>query len=403
MTDDMMNKSTDTQVNTPAGTQASTVPSEIGHGNPMRLWSLAAVLIIVAFVYLTRGILLPFLIGLAIAYLLDPVADRLEGCKVPRGMAAALVIAVFFLSGFGILIALFPVLQQQVTDIAGALPATLAQLRPWLETFIAENGAAFSQLLGDDLDSILASAMQSGLANVQTVLTRLVSEGLAIFNIFALLLISPVVAFYLLRDWDLMIARLDHWLPKSVAPTVRIQLGKIDAVLSNFVRGQMIICLVMGGLYAVGWSLVGLNYSLALGVFAGVLAFVPFVGVVFALLVALLTAVGQWGFDPANIGLVVGVFVAVQTFEGMLLTPKLMGDRIGLHPVWVLFAAFAGGEILGFTGVLLALPIAAAIAVLVRFAIERYEDYFHLNAVDTDLAGEKEPQNSPALDGKEAD
>ncbi len=371
-----------------------------------RLWGGIAFLVVLVFIYATRGILLPFILGLAVAYLLDPVADRMEAVKIPRGIAAALVIFAFFGLSIGAVLALWPVFQAQLAAIAEVLPSTLAQLRPWLEDFVARNNTMLSELLGQDLESILLEAAQGIMGHVQAFAARLVSEGLALFNVLSLLLISPVVAFYLLRDWDLLVAKVDRWLPRSVGPTIRDQLGKIDTVLSGFVRGQMMICLIMGILYAVGWTAVGLNFGLILGFFAGVLAFVPFVGVFFVLLVAMVAAIGQWGFDAANLGLVGGVFLIVQTFEGMILTPKLMEDRIGLHPVWVLFAAFAGGELLGFVGILLALPIAASIAVLVRFVIERYEQHYGLvssavpDAVGVDARSEGEAEDESKDDDR---
>lgn len=347
-----------------------------------RLWGLLFFAIFVGAVVLTRGILLPFLLGLAIAYLLDPAADWLENRKIDRGLASGIVIILFFLFAAGVIVAFVPILQGQLVQAAKAIPAAIARLRPTIETLLAEHETLLSTFLGSDLASVLASAGQQALASLKTFVTQILSSSLALFNLLSLILISPVVAFYLLRDWDVMIAQLNDWLPPAYASDIREQTQKVDAVLSSFVRGQMFICFIMGALYAIGWSFVGLDFGLILGLLAGLMAFIPFVGVFFALFVALVVALGQWGLDWTNIVLVVGVFGAVQTLEGVFLTPRLMGDRVGLHPVWVLFAVFAGGEVMGFVGILIAVPAAASIAVLVRYVLERYVKHYGLDEAE---------------------
>lgn len=325
-----------------------------------------------AFLYLTKAILLPFLAGLAVAYFLDPVADMLEERKVPRGAAAAFVLVGFFLFAAGIALAFVPILQDQFATLSKILPKALAELRPWLNSQIEVLSDRFGLSLGGDIDSILAQAADAGMAHVQSAVSSVVQGGLAFFNIFSLLLITPVVGFYLLRDWDQLVARVDTLLPYQLAPRLRVIASEVNTVLAGFVRGQMLVSLCMSVLYAVGWSLTGLNFGLVLGVLAGILGFIPFVGALFGFLMALVIAVTQWGLDPINLGLVGLVYLIVQTLEGAVLTPRLVGDRVGLHPVWVLFAVFAGGEILGFVGVLIAVPFAAAFAVLVRHAIDDY-------------------------------
>jgi predicted PurR-regulated permease PerM len=336
-----------------------------------KFWQVATVVLVI-FVYLTKAVLFPFLAGLAVAYLLDPIADKLEARKVPRGIAASLVIGFFFLIIIGFILALVPVLRSQFDAFATSLPETLAGLRPWFNETLDNLSKQFDIDLASDAKGVLATFSDDILARVQTAAGSIIQNGLAFFNLLTLLLISPVVAFYLLRDWDLLVAKVDGWLPQSTGAIIREQVSKIDEVLAGFVRGQMLICLIMGVLYAIGWSLVGLNFGLVLGALAGIMAFIPFVGVFFALAIALIMGVGQWGLDFQNLGLVALVFLVVQVVEGVFLTPRLVGERVGLHPVWVLFAVFAGGEVAGFVGVLLAVPAAAAIAVLVRYAIEQY-------------------------------
>ncbi len=337
---------------------------------------IASLLVTVLFIYLTRGVLLPFLAGLAIAYFLDPVADILEERKVPRGVAAGLVISVFFLLIIGVFLAFWPILQSQLSAVSTSLPNTLANLRPWLNDVLAKLMTDYGVDLGSDVDSLLGTFSEGLFVQAKAALSGAVRGGLAFFNLLTLILISPVVAFYLLRDWDLIVAKVDGWLPTENGPAMREQLKKIDDVLAGFVRGQLLVSTTMGVLYGLGWSLAGLNFGLVLGILAGVMSFVPFVGALFAAVIAVAMAIGQWGFDPMNIAAVAGVFFVVQTLEGAFLTPRLVGERVGLHPVWVLFAVFAGGEVMGFVGVLIAVPAAAAIAVLVRFWIDHYLEHY---------------------------
>ena len=342
----------------------------------MKRWSIWILLIFTGvFFYLTRGVLLPFLFGLAVAYFLDPLTDRLEAVKVPRGLAAGLVITLFFLTIVGVFVALWPIMQGQLTAAVETLPKAISSIKPWLESIMASLSESLDMQIEGGADGLVSGLMQEGLARLNAAAGELLKSGLAMFNLLTMMIISPVVAFYLLRDWDLIIAKADGWLPTRGGQHIREQAVKIDTVLAGFVRGQMMVCLVMGALYAIGWSVVGLKFSLLLGVLAGILAFVPFVGAVVAAAIALLIGYDQWGLGW-EMAQVLAVYGVVQVIEGSYLTPKLVGDRVGLHPVWVLFAVFAGSEIMGFVGVLIAVPAAAAIAVMVRFWIAQYLDHY---------------------------
>lgn len=330
------------------------------------------------FVYLTHGVMLPFLMGLAVAYFLDPVADRLEAWGAPRGAAAALVITFFFLLIVGVVLAFWPVLQAQIVSASTTLPKTVAGLRPLLNDMMQSLSNQFGADVASDVDSMLEGFTTSLFDTVKGAAAGVLSSSLAVFNILSLLILSPVVAFYLLRDWDLIVAKVNGWLPPAHAPVIREQMGKIDMVLAGFVRGQMLVSTAMGVLYGVGWALVGLDFAVVLGVLAGVMSIIPFAGAVFAAVVAIAMAIGQFGFDITQIALVGSVFLVVQAIESAVLTPRLLGDRVGLHPVWVLFAVFAGGEVMGFVGVLIAVPATAAIAVLVRYWIDVYLDHYEI-------------------------
>lgn len=362
----------------------------------MNKWVIAAVVaVIFGFIYLSKAILLPFMLGFAIAYFLDPLADKLEARKVPRGLAAALVLLLFFLLMSGVLFAFWPIIKAQLAAVATKLPQTLASFGPKLDSLMASLSERFGITFSSS-EGMLSAAAEKGLSALNSSLSNLVMNGLAVLNLLMLLLISPVVAFYLLRDWDLLVARVNGLLPPSSASDVRQIMTDIDKVLAGFVRGQIMVAFFMGVLYAIGWSLVGLNFSVLLGVLAGVLAFIPVVGAVFAALLACIVAIGQFGLDPSAIGLTLLVYLVVQVVEGAYLTPKLVGDKVGLHAVWVLFAIFAGSEAMGFLGVLIAVPFAAAVAVLVRYWVKRYENHYELGVEALVEASETLEQASEA-------
>jgi len=369
----------------------------------MKKWYIwLGVVLVGAFIYMTRGVLLPFLSGLAIAYFLDPITDKLEERKVPRGAASALVIVLFFTLLVGVMLAFWPILQSQVAVAAKSLPETMARLRPWLDELLKNLDANYGIGNGGDASSLLAGVADQAMGKLNQAVGSAVQGGLAVFNILTLILISPVVAFYLLRDWDNIVARIGSWLPVHIAPTVRTQAAEVDKVLAGFVRGQMIVSLTMGILYAAGWSLVGLDLAIVLGMLAAVLAFIPFVGALFVAVVAVALAIGQFGFDGTQIGLVMLVFLVVQVIEGAFLTPRLIGERVGLHPVWVLFAVFAGGEVMGLVGVLIAVPTAAALAVLVRFVINKYLTHYDLHPAEPVVAiGQKDDKSDEKSDEEE--
>lgn len=200
----------------------------------------------------------------------------------------------------------------------------------------------------------------------------IIAGGLAFFNIITLVVVAPVVAFYLLRDWDTVTSRLSSWWPRRYDATIRDLLAQSDEALSGFVRGQFLVCICLAVLYAIGWGAIGLDYFIVLALLAGLLGFVPFVGPFFGVAMSVLVAIGQFGIDPTRIGLVLAVFGVVQVIEGSVLTPNLIGNRIGLHPVWVLFAIFAGGELMGVVGIFLAVPIAAVTGVVARWLLTQY-------------------------------
>ncbi len=326
------------------------------------------------FAYITRGILLPFIAGFALAYLADPLADRLESWGIGRGIATGLIIAGFFLLVVGGMLAIWPLLQAQLIGLVKSLPAAIDGVRERLDLLMLSLSAELGADLEQQARGVLSSALEQGLKGIQAVANRAFAGGLAFFNFLTLLLITPMVAFYLLRDYDRIIERANALLPRAHAPLIRKTFNDIDRVLSGFVRGQLCVMAVMAVLYAVGWTAIGLDYGLILGLVAGLLGIIPFIGMVFAAALALAVGYGQWGPDMVNLGLVASVWIFVQILESSVLTPRLLGREVGLHPVWVLFAVFAGGEVAGFVGVLVAVPAAAVIAVLLRTSLAHYRD-----------------------------
>jgi len=337
-----------------------------------RPWAgLAGLAVFCLLLYLLRGVLLPFVAGMMVAYFLDPVADRLERAGCSRTLAVALIIAAFFLGVVLLLALLIPAVQVQASGFVERLPGYIDALRGHLVPLVERLLAA---LPAGELEKLRAAAGdQAGLAIgwMGDLFKGVLSGGVALVNLLSLVVIMPLVAFYMLRDWDRIVAGIDDLLPRPVAPTVRALAADIDRTLAAFVRGQATVCLLLGAFYAVGLSLVGLEFGLIVGLGTGLISFIPYFGMGLGLVVGMGIAVAQFP-DWPPIALTAAVFAAGQVIEGNFLTPRLVGGRVGLHPVWVIFAVMAGGALIGFTGVILSIPMAAAIGVLVRFALGRY-------------------------------
>ncbi len=324
-------------------------------------------------VYLLRAVLLPFVLGMAVAYFLDPIADRLERRGLSRTLAATLLTVLFLLSVAAFLMLLAPLMQSQLLAFVDRAPIYAELLR----TAAADLLAPIRARLGEDDLERLRGAVGSIAPTAARLLGQLVSGlwsgGLALVNLLSLVVITPIVAFYLLRDWDRIIARLDALLPRGQAETIREQCRLIDRSLAGFARGQAIVCLGLGVFYAIALSLIGLEFAIVVGLVTGLISFVPYFGMLTGLALSLGLAFAQFD-DWRPIALIAVVFVSGQVVEGNFVTPKLVGDRVGLHPVWMIFALLSGGALFGFLGLLLAVPAAAAIGVLFRFAVARYRE-----------------------------
>ena len=335
------------------------------------LFWLGLLLLVIAALGLVQSILMPFAVGFAIAYVLAPAVAQLERWGARRSFASLLVLTIFVLGLSLVLVILVPLIQGQVVQLIASAPSLVRSLQDQLgkllvllqEHLPAEDVAKVRDLFG----AKLGEAVTWLVGLMQGILT----SSLAILNIVSLVVVTPIVTFFLLRDWEKMVALVDSYLPRQSLETVRGQARVVSDTLVGFVHGQGLVCLILAIYYGIALSLAGLESGLALGLLIGVLAIIPYLGAATGFLLAVSLAASQYGTWRAIL-VVVGIFAVGQVLEGNFLTPKLVGDRVHLHPVWVIFALFAGGTVFGFVGVLVAVPAAAVIGVLARFALARY-------------------------------
>ncbi|MFN7166367.1 MAG: AI-2E family transporter [Pannonibacter sp.] len=337
----------------------------------VQFWLLSLIAFIL-FMTVFSAVLLPFVAGMALAYLLDPVADRLERMGMSR-LAATLSILFAFVLVLGIvLILLVPVLGNQMLGFIDRLPGLVRSLQSLITENLGDRLTKVSGLSVADLQSSLGDIMSKGASWLGGLLNSVWSGGQALLSILSLFVITPVVAFYLLLDWDHMIERIDSWLPREHVETVRSLAREMDGAVAGFVRGQVSVCVLLGLFYAVSLVLLGLNFGLLIGIGAGLVSFIPFVGAALGLVASMSVAIVQFWPDWPWIVAVAVVFGVGQFIEGNILQPKLVGASVGLHPVWLMFALFAFGYLFGFVGLLVAVPAAAMVGVLARFALTQY-------------------------------
>lgn len=332
----------------------------------LRYWGIAAAVFFLLLWFL-GDVLLPFIVGGAIAYFLDPVADRMERMGLSRVAATSIISLIALMLVVLMVLAVIPTLVNQLTALVNAAPDIARRLQGFLlERFpdLADSTSTIRQTLTE-----IGMAIQArGAELAQGVLT----SALGVISIVLFIVVVPVVAFYLLLDWDDMVTRIDSMLPLDHAPTIRRLAREVDAVLAGFVRGQVSVCLALGTFYAVALMAAGLQFGLIVGAIAGAITFIPYVGSLVGGALAVGLALFQFWGDWLQIGLIAAIFAAGQFVEGNILTPRLVGKSVGLHPVWLLFALSAFGTVFGFVGMLIAVPVAASIGVVTRFAMEQY-------------------------------
>ncbi len=321
---------------------------------------------------LFASILLPFVAAAGIAYFLDPPTSRLQRVGVPRWVAALLLLAAVLLFALLFILLLYPLILAQVGMLIARLPTYVNLARTAADELLAHMQQQLGpEFVDERLRALVASQTGAVLAFLVTAVTRLIGGGFALFNVLTLLVVTPVVAFYLLRDWPEVVRHVDSWLPRRYAGVLRAQAHEVDRILSAWLRGQAMCCLALIIYYAVALSAVGLDLGLIVGMASGLLSFIPYVGSITGLFVAVGLAVAQFP-TWTGVVLVVGVFILGNILEGYVIYPRFLGDRVELHAVWVIFALFAGWAAFGFLGVLLAVPAAATIGVLCRFWLRRY-------------------------------
>lgn len=333
---------------------------------------LAAAVLLALMVALLKDVLLPFVAGVVLAYFLSPIVDKLAALGVNRVAASGLIVVAGALLVITLLVLILPLLFAQAQQFAVALPGEIERLRGAIEVWARErfgpNFADFDIGLKRATDSIATNwASLAGWAA-----SSLWDRSLAVFNFLSLLLVTPLVVFYLLVDWQAMVRKIDSWLPREHAPTLRVLASDINDAIAAFIRGQGTVCLILALFYATGLTAIGLDYGLLIGLATGILAFVPFVGWMLGLLTAMALAFVQFWPDYWPILGVLAVFLGGQAFDAGFLSPNIVGSKIGLHPVWLIFALFVFAYLFGFVGMLLAVPVAAAIGVLVRFGLNAY-------------------------------
>ena len=323
---------------------------------------------------LFSSILLPFVVAAGIAYFLDPATSRMQRAGLPRTLGALVMLVATLLFALLFVLLLYPLLLAQLGMLLSRLPTYVNLARTAADELLAH----FQEQLGPEfvderLRGLVASQAGAVLAFLVTSVSRLIGGGFALFNVLTLLVVTPVVTFYFLRDWPGLVARVDSWLPRRYAEVLRAQAREVDRILSAWLRGQAMCCLALVIYYAVALSVVGLDLGLIVGMASGLLSFIPYVGSITGLVVAVGLASAQFP-TWAGVAMVVGVFVVGNILEGYVIYPRFLGDRVELHAVWVIFALFAGAAAFGFLGVLLAVPVAATIGVLSRFWLRRYLD-----------------------------
>lgn len=358
---------------------------------------LAALAVIVLVLWLLAPVLTPFALAAMLAYLGDPLADRLERLRMGRTLAVSIVFTAMLMVVVGALLLLVPLVERQVARLIRSLPTYAAWLQeqaaPWLEQRLGLEIGTFD---ADGIASLLKQHIGSAGGVAAAVLAQVSKSGLALVAWSANVLLVPVVTFYLLRDWDVIVGRVHDLLPRKLEPTVSRLARESDSVLGAFVRGQLSVMLALGVIYGVGLWLVGIDVGPLIGMVAGLVSFVPYLGFIIGLVASLIAALVQY-HDWQHIALVLVVFGIGQVMEGYVLTPRLVGNKIGLHPVAVIFAVLAGGQLFGFLGVLLALPVASVVMVLLRYTHERYlASSLYRDGAPAPVAASQAVQSPPA-------
>lgn len=339
----------------------------------LALW-VGILTLFVLFLRAVEPILLPFVLGMFVAYLMDPMVGRLQRLKIGRTAATAIITLGLCALVVALVMWLAPILYQQLNNLVARAPAMLSEIEANARVWAAPLLQQLNTVTGTGPDAIPADTgeiVQRAVSGLTQLATRLFSSGAALLNLTGLLLITPIVCFYLIRDWPAVVRKVDSMLPLAYADDIREQISLINKTLAAYLRGQVTVMLILSVFYIFLFSMIGLNFGLVLGLLAGCIVIIPYIGSAISISLGLMVAYGQFSTE-GNFWFVLGVFGAGQILESQILTPKIIGDRVGLHPLWLLFGMLAGAVLLGFVGVLIAVPLTAVIGVLAKFAVSRY-------------------------------
>jgi predicted PurR-regulated permease PerM len=335
------------------------------------------VALVFGFLFAVKSILTPFIVAIIIAYFLDPLADKITNRYLPRTYSTLVILGIFITIVIAILILIFPLLYSQFDSLINAIP-------DYFEIFIHDfypQVVTFGDKYGVELSTDLKSYLnQDNITNFfglsGNILGSIMESGIVLINVLSLIFITPILIFYILRDWDIMVGKVNNHLPLGYAKGIREVFTEIHKTLYGYVHGQINVCIILGIFYAVALHFSGLDFGLLVGFLTGFFSFIPYVGMLIGVAIAIIVALFQWGFDVINIGIVLLIFTIGQILEGNFLSPKLVGDKVGLHPVWIIFGIFVFGVLFGFMGVLLAMPATAICGVLIKFSVAKYKKRF---------------------------
>ncbi len=314
------------------------------------------------FLWIFSPVLLPFIVGIFIAYLLDPLVDYLEKNFFGRTLSTSIVLFFFIIIIFLSIALILPIIINQIYDFLKNSPHIIEEVKKTIYSGLEFMEAHINEMEVEEIFENIDFGSASILAKV---LNHILSSSLAIFNTLGLVIITPVVSWYLLRDWDVIIEKIKNNIPKKYLKLVSNNIIEVDRVLSSFIRGQLLICLILSIIYSIGLELIGIKYSIVLGVFSGLMSFVPYLGTILGLSLSLLLGFLQFEDLSLNIYILL-LYLFGQVIEGNYLTPKLIGEKLGLHPVVVLFSVFAAGSMFGFIGVFIAIPVASVLVIFLK-------------------------------------
>jgi predicted PurR-regulated permease PerM len=329
--------------------------------------------------YSVKSVLTPFVLALVIAYLLNPITTYLTNkIKAPRLLVTSVIIGLFFLILTLATLFIVPIIYSEFTSFAKVVPQYLGVLIDDFYPQVVELAAKFGVTLGSDIFTLMSEGNLGSYlpALSKNFFTNLLNSTLGLINILSLIFITPILVFYLLNDWEALIVKTKSYLPKKTAREIEGVFVEIDKILSGYIHGQVNVCLILGMIYATLLSFSGLDFGFLIGFLTGLLSFIPYVGMLFGVTAAIIIALFQWGFDSFHIFLVAGIFIFGQLIESNFLTPKLIGEKIGLHALWVMFGLFFFGSLFGFVGILAAVPMTAILGVIIRFFAAKYKKNF---------------------------